>query len=320
QTLCLSSPTPGALGSRVQIHQKALNFSDFLKIFEVLRPFFVSKAWIQRITREIIEDAAQDNVRYLELRVNPLALAEASDFDLNDVVEWIMQAAEGSQVKTGTRTCLIIQIPRKETLVCANTLVDIAIAHQGVLMRGIDLAGDEKSYPADKFSVPFQRAYDAGLCITVHAGETTCADTIHTAITHLHAQRIGHGLSAVSDAALLELLRERGTILEICPTSNIKTSLVSDYEHHPLAVMDEYGLRITVNTDDPSIFTTTSSQEIIAAVCEIGIPMDHIYQYLRYGVEGAFIPDDERPWLRQLFRKALSAFPGATQAYDQAAD
>ena len=312
----LSFANPEALRAEVQISQTPRDFLSFLQIFEVLKHFYVSKKVLQLITQQIITDAADDNVRYLELRFNPQALAKTQNFDLNDVVEWVMQAAENAQDITGTRTCLILQIPRSESLKFAEEIVDIAIAHHGSFVRGIDLAGDEEHYPPDIFIHPLQRARSSGLNITVHAGEASGAQSIHDAITHLSAQRIGHGIHAIESASTLNLLQKLGITLEICPTSNIKTGLVSDFEHHPLAALHTHRLHITLNTDDPAIFITTSSQEIEVAVQKIGIPPHHIYRFLRYGVEAAFIPPDERPWLRGLFRDALHPYPGALNAFN----
>ena len=304
------------LSKRVQITHTALDFNHFLQIFDVLRPFFRSKELIQRFALEVIKDAARDNVRYLELRFNPMALAKTQNFAFSDVVAWVTQAVKNAQIENGIRTCLILQIPRKESLEIAEEIVDIAIAYQGEFVRGIDLAGDEKLYPSDDFTQPFHRAYEAGLHITVHAGEASGGHSIHDAVMSLHAQRIGHGIRAVESTSVLNLLKEHETTLEICPTSNIKTNLVSDYAHHPLAALDKYGLRITLNTDDPGIFVTTSSQEILTAVHEIDIPPQHIYRFLRYGVEAAFIPEEERPWLRKLFSDALAPYPDALDEYN----
>ncbi|TFG66373.1 MAG: adenosine deaminase, partial [Anaerolineales bacterium] len=293
---------PSKLNEHVQITHTPRDFTSFLHIFDILRSFYKSKEIIQRITRLAIQDAAKDNVRYLELRFNPLALAQTQNFPFNDVVAWVVQAAEQAQIATGTRTCLILQIPRQESCKVAEEIVDIAIAQQGEFVRGIDLAGDEEKYASSRFVQPLQRAFEAGLNITVHAGEAGSAQNITDAVTYLHAQRIGHGIRAVGNALALKLLKDQGVTLEICPTSNIKTSLVGDYAHHPLITLLKSGQYITLNTDDPSIFLTTSSQEIIAAVRDIGLPPHHIYQFIRNGVEAAFIPAEEHSWLRELFR------------------
>jgi adenosine deaminase len=288
----------------------------FLQIFDILKHFYRSKEVIQMLTQEVIADAANDNVLYLELRFNPMALSKSQNYAFHDVVEWVMQAVKNAQKTSGIRTCLILQIPRNEPVSIAEEIADIAIAYQGVLVRGIDLAGDEKHFPPNIFIQPLKRAHSAGLNITIHAGEATGAQSIHDAITYLFAQRIGHGIRAVESQTTLNLLEKRQVTLEICPTSNIKTGLVCDYAHHPLSALHKRGLRITLNTDDPSIFSTTASQEILVAVQHIGIPPLQIYRFLRYGVEAAFIPPDERPWLLGIFHDALKHFPGALDVFN----
>ena len=136
----------------VQMTENAPDFLRFLEKFPVLRRFFTSREAIQRIAREAIADAAQDNVVYLELRFNPLALARLQGFPLADVVAWVMDAADEGQRETGTRTCLILQIPREESLDVADEIVDLAIANFGPLVRGIDLAGNEVDFPPQRFA------------------------------------------------------------------------------------------------------------------------------------------------------------------------
>ena len=143
----LPSYDASTLRPYVQMTEDSPDFQRFLEKFQVLRRFYTSKEAIQRITREAIADAAQDNVIYLELRFNPLALARLQDFPLEDVVAWVMAAADQGQRETGTRTCLILQIPREKSLDIADEIVDLAIANFGPLVRGIDLAGNEVDYP-----------------------------------------------------------------------------------------------------------------------------------------------------------------------------
>lgn len=305
-----------ALKAQVQITNHPRNFSDFLKIFEILNRYYKSKKIIQQITREAVVDAARDHVHYLELRLNPVVLAKTENYALYDVVDWVIQAVDQAQNKTGIRTCLILQIPRREPLKIAEEIVEIAIALHGPFIRGVDLAGDEAQYPPEIFKHPFQRAFDAGLHITIHAGEVSGTQSIQNAVQTLHAQRIGHGIRSIESPDIIKLLLDRRITLEICPTSNIKTSIVSEYKQHPLRTLNELGMRITLNTDDPGIFDTTASHEIMVAVDKIGILPEHIYRFIRYSVDAAFIPPEEHMCLRDTFRDALLPFPGAIDNYN----
>ncbi len=302
----------------VQITDDPPDFHHFLAKFRLLRRMYTSKEAVQRITREAIFDAANDNIRYLELRFNPVALSRAQRFPMDDVVTWVEEAAFQAQEESGTRTCLILQIGRDEPVKIASEIVDIAIAHRGAMVRGLDLAGDEVNYPPARFAEPFQRGLAEGLHVTVHAGEACGAQSVLDAITYLGAERIGHGIRAVENSDVVRLLYEQRIALEVCPTSNIQTGVVRRLSVHPLADLFNLRLRVTLNTDDPSISDIVLSDEYVTAIREIGFAQEQIYRTLRYAVEASFIPDEERATLRDNFRRWLAPYPGAVEAFEAA--
>lgn len=299
----------------VQVTNDPPDFHRFLEKFKLLRHFYTSKEAVQRIAHEAVIDAAEDNIRYLELRFNPVALSRVQNFALPEVTEWVIEAAENAQAETGTRTCLILQIGREEPLSIANQIVDIAIANYGSMVRGIDLAGDETSFPASAFTAPFTRALEAGLGITVHAGEAAGAGSVYAAIYDLHAMRIGHGIRSIESSEIIDTLYRNKIALEVCPTSNLQTGAVMGLTVHPLADLLNLRLRVTINTDDPSVSDTTLTDEYVVAVEAIGLKREQIFRSLRNGVEAAFLPEDERPQLRENFRRWLAEFPGSA-AFD----
>lgn len=308
-----------ALRPYVQVvNGDAREFAAFLEKFETLRRFYVSPEVMQRVVREAVADAAQDHVVYLELRFNPLALAQTCGFVLDDVVAWVIEAAAQAQAATRTRTVLLLQIPRDEPLTVAEEIVDIAIHRFGDFVRGIDLAGDEIHYPSERFIRPFLRAYDAGLNITVHAGEALGAESVREALTYLHPQRVGHGIRAVEDAAVVHMLRERGVALEVCLTSNLHTGVVPKMVEHPLGDLLDMDLHVTLNTDDPGISATTLTDEYVLAVQELRVPRRRVYRMLRHAVEAAFLEPEEKATLRTRVRRALEAVPDAVDAFDAA--
>jgi adenosine deaminase len=305
----------------VQMMDDPRQLDNFLQKFQILRRFYTSKEAVQRIACEAVLDAAADNVRYLELRFNPVALSRVHQFRLHDVVEWVIEAVTQAQHDSGTRTCLIFQIGRHEPLTVAEEIAALALAHLGPLVRGIDLAGDEAMHPAARFEPIFRRAKQAGLNVTVHAGEAVKADgaeSIQTAVLYLGAQRIGHGVRAIENSDIVQLLRERRITLEVCPTSNLHTGIVRGLSQHPLYDLFKLGLYVTLNTDDPSISATTLSQEYVVATDEIGLEAHFIYRMLRHSVEAAFIPETERETLRTAFREWLRPFDNAVAAFDTA--
>ncbi|MCD6285766.1 MAG: adenosine deaminase [Anaerolineae bacterium] len=302
----------------VQMTEDSPDFQRFLEKFQVLRRFYTSKEAIQRITREAIADAAQDNVVYLELRFNPLALARLQGFPLEDVVAWVMAAADQGQRETGTRTCLILQIPREKSLDIADEIVDLAIADFGPLVRGIDLAGNEVDFPPQRFAAPFARAIEAGLYATVHAGEAMGAPSVQSAVSSLHPHRIGHGVRVVEDSTVVRMVRKQNIVLEVCPTSNLHTGVVREISQHPLADLVNLGLKVTLNTDDPSVSDTTLTDEVVVSVRQIGLAKRHIYRALRHSVEASFLPPEEKGALRERIRAGIDHHPEAVAAFESA--
>jgi adenosine deaminase len=304
----------------VQITDDIPDFYNFLDKFQVLRHFYTSKEAVQRITHEAIMDAAADNIRYIEIRFNPVALARVQNFPLSDVVTWVEQAAEQTQNESGVRTCLILQIGREEQdPQTAYDIVDLAIERFGTFVRGIDLAGNEVEYPDhERFTLQFERARKAGLRITAHAGEALGAESVHRALVSLKPERIGHGIHAVESDAVVQMLREQCTTLEVCPTSNVHTGAVSTMSQHPLYELFKRDVRVTLNTDDPSVSATTLTNEYVVAVKDIGLPQRLIYRMLRHSVDAAFIPDEEQKELLQNFREWLAPYPGAIEEFDAA--
>lgn len=300
----------------VQITDDPPDYQRFLGKFELLRHFYTSKEAVQRVVREAIIDAARDNICYLELRFNPEALANSQNFSLNDVVEWVKETTHETQAETGTRTCLILTVPRRESLKTAHEIVELSIAHFGDLVRGIDLVGDEVNFPAERFLEPFRRAHQAGVSITIHAGEWAGAQSVYTAVHYLNAQRIGHGIRSIEDSNVIQLLYDRKVALEVCPTSNLQTGAVYGMTQHPLLDLYNLRLRVTLNTDDPSISDTTLTDEYVVSIAALGIKKRQIYHMLRYSAEAAFIPPEERNGLIDTIRQGLAPYPGAVAEFD----
>jgi len=281
------------------------DFHLFLEKFTFLRRFFPTQAAVERVAYEAVADAADDNIKYLELRFNPVALSRQQDFPLDQVVIWVCGAVAKAQSDCGVRTALILQIDRKESLDIASQIADIAVTHQNDGVVGLDLAGDEERYPAHRFAEVFRRARREGLGVTVHAGEAGGANNVRVAIKLLGAQRIGHGVRAIENSDVVQLIRGQGVTLEVCPTSNLQTAVVHRFWQHPLADLLALNLRLTINTDDPSVSDTTLTDEYMTAMLAMGVELEQIKYMILTGVAGSFQPPGERKQLAEWFRKEL---------------
>ncbi len=283
------------LSNLVQMQEEeSFSFQTFLSKFNTLRLFYRSPEIIHRITREAIEDAARDNVRYMELRFTPVALSRAERFPLHDVIDWVLASAREASKEFGVMIRLVASVNRHESPELAEQVAWLAAEHQEDGLVGLDLAGNEAEFPAEPFFGIFKEAKQAGLHITIHAGEWGPAANVREAIEELGAERIGHGVRVLEDASITEMARERGIPFEVCVTSNYQTGVVKKLEDHPLAKMVECGLNVTLNGDDPSISRITLSHEYHVVCRELGLPEDLLKQFILAGAQAAFLPEPER--------------------------
>jgi len=281
------------------------DFHRFLEKFKVLRRFYPTREAVERIAYEAVADAADDNVQYLELRFNPVALARAQGFPLEAVTRWVCRGAADARQDYNIRVNLIVQIGRDEALETARELVQVALAHRDEGVVGLDLAGDEEGFPAPPFQAVFRQARRDGLHLTVHAGEVGPPANVEEAIRNLEAERIGHGVRCVEDPRVVQLIRERKITLEVCPTSNVQTGAVHDFWRHPLPDLLSLGLRVSINTDDPSISDTTLTDEYWVAMSAMRITLKQIKRTIVTAAQASFQPREDQERLAAWFRREL---------------
>jgi adenosine deaminase len=280
-------------------------FDNFLAKFNTLRMFYRSPEVITRITHEAVEDAAKDNVRYLELRFTPVALSRAERFPLEDVTDWVCQAARDAEKKYKVMVRLIASINRHEPIELAEQVAWIAVEKGRENIVGLDLAGNEVEFPARPFLPIFKEARQSGMFVTMHAGEWSGAANVREAIEVFGAQRIGHGVRVLEDDFTTALARDLGTTFEVCVTSNYQTGVVSELNGHPVPRMMSSGLNVTLNTDDPSISQITLGNEYRVAVQDLKIPFDMLKQRVLAAAQASFLPENEKNKLAQNLKKEL---------------
>lgn len=285
----------GYLRPLVQVdHMEPYTFENFLAKFGTLRLFYKSPDIIKRITWEAVEDAALDNVRYLELRFTPVALSRAEGFSMDQVVDWVIESVQEASDHFNVLVRLLISVNRHESPDLAQEAIEIAIGKKNQGIVGVDLAGNEAEFSGEPFQEIFRSAKSAGLRVTIHAGEWGGAVNVRQAIEILGAERIGHGIRVIEDPFVVDLARERGTVFEVCVTSNHHSGAVPELNHHPIREMIQAGLNVTINTDDPSISKINLSSEYQAVHKDLGIPLEVIEERVTAAALGAFLPDDLR--------------------------
>ncbi|MDX1572245.1 MAG: adenosine deaminase [Xanthomonadales bacterium] len=289
----LPADTVEGLRPHVQIVGKVAGLMDFIGRFKYLTAVMVDTDAVRRIAYENLLDAAREGIDYVELRFSPWFMAETHGLDPMAVVEAAADGASAGQRDTGVRCNLIGILSRTYGVATAHAELDALIGCADKLVA-LDLAGDEVNFPAAEFRSHFERARDAGLHVTVHAGEVDGPASVWSAIRDLRAERIGHGIRSHEDPELMDYLAERRIGLEMNLTSNLHVGIFDDYPEHPIQRYLEHGVLVNINTDDPAISGIDLPHEFNVAAPKAGLMNEHLRQIQLNAVEMAFLSDDDR--------------------------
>jgi adenosine deaminase/aminodeoxyfutalosine deaminase len=258
------------------------DFPGFLKAFGAVAKRLRTPAAYGLITRRLLERMASENVHYAEIIVSAgVVLWKQQDFA--PVFDSIRQAAEGSPVQVRWILDAVRQFGVEPAMQVARWAAERR--DQGVVAFGI--GGNEEAGPAEWFADVFAFARDAGLRLTAHAGESVGPESIWAAL-RIGAQRIGHGIRAIDDQALLDHLRDRDIPLEICITSNLVTGVVACLDDHPVRRLYDAGVPIVLNTDDPGMFGCTLTSEFQLAQRHFGFTDGELHGIAENGFRYAF--------------------------------
>jgi adenosine deaminase len=267
---------------------RALDFEDFLRflaMFQVVNRCLVKPRDFERISRELIQDLAAQNVVYAEVRYAPMHPMRRG-LAFNDVTAAVVEGLRQGSEETGVPLALICGLTRQWDF-CLET-AKLAAEWAGRGVDAIDIGGDEAGFPAEGFVEVYDVARQAGLQLTAHAGEASGPESVWAAVKLLGVTRVGHGIRAIEDAALVEWLREQEVTLEVCPTSNVRTGVVASYAEHPLRRLFDAGVRVTVSSDDPAMFRTDVAHEYAVAAREFGFDEAELRQLTRNAIEAGF--------------------------------
>jgi len=257
----------------------------------------------RRVAYENIEDAARNGLHYVELRFSPGYMAMTHNLPVAGVVEAVIAGVKQGCRDFPVQANLIGIMSRTFGETACEQELNALLAHHDSI-TALDLAGDELGFPGSLFLNHFNRARDAGWRITVHAGEAAGPESIWQAIRELGAERIGHGVKAVEDRALMDFLAEQRIGIESCLTSNIQTSTVPSLERHPLKVFLEHGVLASLNTDDPAVQGIDIIHEYEVAAPAAGLTTEQIRQAQINGLEIAFLSAQEKQALIEKVKAA----------------
>jgi adenosine deaminase len=253
---------------------------------------------LERIAFEACEDAYKIcNTQVMEFRYAPTFIQQGHEdmsFEIihEAIVKGMQRAERTYPIATGL-LCIIQRIlPAKE----AERVTDFAIAHKNSFV-GLDLADNEVGFDSKPFAPFFQRAKEAGLGITVHSGEANVPKApryVKDAIDYLGADRIGHGVQIFRDPEMIEYVKSKGVVLELCPTSNWLTNAVESKESHPFKKLLQAGVKVTINTDDGGIFNVNLNDEYMMLYEMHGLSLDDLKTCSRNAYEASFIAEEKK--------------------------
>lgn len=291
------------LSKLLQAGARRNSLADYLKSFDITLSVMQDEEDIARIATELCEDAWADGVWYLEVRFSPI-LHQQKGLKLTQVMDAVLSGLREGERRTGIRANVIVCGIRSIDPSVSLRLAELTLAYKGRGVVSFDLAGQEDHYPAKEHAEAFYLIRKNNIPCTVHAGEAWGPDSIKQALHDLQAKRIGHGTRLKEDGDLLNYVNDARIPLECCLTSNVHVGTVESLEKHPIKFYYDYGLRVTINTDNRLISNTTMTNEYYLAHTVLGFTEEELQNIVVMGFKSAFLPYAER---KSLLKRVLDA-------------
>jgi len=290
----LDVSTDEAFAEAFLIQKPMGELKSVLHKFLNTRNVITQEDWMERIAFEACEDMyLLSNVRILELRYAPSFLLDHhTHMKADRLQEAIIRGVQRAEQTYPMAVGLICILQRTKSVQQNRKWLDFALQsdHQFI---GLDLADNEVDFDPEPFIPLFHKAKESGLGITVHAGEPNVrgiSRNIRTAIEQMGADRIGHGLQAIENPAVVSLLISQDVPLELCPTSNVLTGACASIDQHPFKTLLDAGVKVTVNTDDPGIMCTNLQNEYNLLNNAFNIDLESFETCNAWAYEASFIP------------------------------
>ncbi|MBN1210099.1 MAG: adenosine deaminase [Myxococcaceae bacterium] len=293
QKVKLPADSVEGLAKAIHMGQVCKSLEEYLVAFDVTLSVLQTAEALYRAAYELAVDAAAENVRYLEVRYSP-ALHLQKGLKMTTVIDSVLEGLRAAKRETGIKCGVIVCGIRHINPQTSMRLAELSVAYKNRGVIGFDLAGAEASFPAKDHKDAFQLILKNNVNCTAHAGEAFGPESISQAIHYLGAHRIGHGTRLREDGDLLNYVNDHRIPLEVCPSSNVQTGAVPSLAAHPLKFYFDYGLRVTINTDNRLITDTTVTKELWLAHKELGLELEDLTTIIVSGFKSAFLPFREK--------------------------
>jgi adenosine deaminase len=268
---------------------------EYFNSWKILNRLFTSCSAVRDIIMEVVREASEDNIIYLELRTGPHGFLGKDSYSFEEFINAFSAGAIEAENKFGVIVRCILGIPRHvfvkvpspQRNTMFRSMISIMESVRSVFV-GVDLNGDERAAPGQEFDSLFRIAQERGFGITVHAGETGPISNVEHALRSAGAARIGHGLAAVRDPKVLSEIAERNVALEICPTSNEILGLIPDPRALPLNILDNYGITYVICSDNPARNRVSLSEELFKVASAFSYSENRLQMLLQQTIDKSF--------------------------------
>ena len=263
------------------------SFKQFDALFPALGPYFDTPEDFYVIARSFGERLKRENIVYCEVSIMPYVHVQRG-IGFKDLMDAVGKAFDELQTDDGPDVRIICAIPRNIGPMAGEKTLDWIGRYPHKRIVGIDLAGEERPGTIRPFAPVFDRAREMGLGTVAHAGEFLGPEAVWETLRELRPHRIGHGISSVKDKRLVEHLVNEGIALDISMTGNVKLGAVSDLAHHPIRMLYQYGVPVTLNTDDPAFFQISLPSEYRILYEDFKFPRNQVQEVIENGFRFRF--------------------------------
>lgn len=293
QGVTLPANDTEGLAQAMHVGQNTGSLVEYLKAFDITLSVLQNQDALFRAAYELAQDAAAENVRYMEVRYAPL-LHTRCGLPLTKVVETVLKGLHAAEHEYGIASRLILCGIRNISPDSSLDMAELVVAYKNRGVVGFDLAGAEDDHPPKDHQEAFALVRKNNINVTIHAGEAYGPASIAQAVHTCGAHRIGHGCRLREDGDLLHYVVDHRIPLECCPSSNVQTGAVRSLSSHPMRLYYNLGSRVTANTDNRLITDTTVSKELWLMHTEMGFSLADIKQVILNGFKSSFLPFHEK--------------------------
>lgn len=275
---------------------KCENLSQYLTKFDFPCSLMQTKENLTLIAKDLVDRLASQNVIYAEIRFAPMFHTKEG-LTYEEVIEAVLTGLNSNpKIKTNLILCMMRGLPRENNL----KTIEVAEKYLNIGVCSLDLAGAEDKYPLDEYLELFEIAKAKNIPFIIHAGENGNADEVRKAI-QAGAKRIGHGIHSIENKEVLDLIKEKNILLEICPTSNVQTNSIDKYEKHPIKNLYNLNIPLCINTDNSTVSNISLTEEYIKTSNYFNFTIDDYKEMNKNAIKASFLELKEKEELLKFF-------------------